>query len=123
MIRIRIRNRDAAGYVRHAQPFQGSNLYGEYFRCPGNQEGQYGFVVYSYGPHFPIYIGIHMANQTRWFANKDRYSAATPRHQSQARPVPHDQLQWLTTEGMLRVVRGGYQALVSARVIDGEVVS
>ena len=72
-------------YVQRKQPFHNSNkqLYGKW-------EGDL-YVVYSYGPHWPLYINWKGV----WFKNKDKYSPTTNKHSSQANPlvgtVPLDQ--------------------------------
>jgi len=55
------------------------------------------YVVYSYGPHFPIVAcirGTWFANIERfrgtWFANSERYAVATTRHQIAARACLHE---------------------------------
>ena len=106
---MKIANKDARQYVQKLQPFQGSNLFAEYF-CPdpeGSSEGQNGYVVYSYGRHFPMYICLTIEGEDIWFANRGKYSRSTTRHQSQARPVTDGtQMHWLPTGRMLRIISG-----------------
>lgn len=71
----RIANRHAHEYVSRREPFKGSNLYGE--RLPGG-----GYVVYSYGPHWPLYV----YDGTHWWRNEDKYGTTTSKHSGQACP-------------------------------------
>ena len=71
----RITNRRAGDYVGQCTPFKGSNLYGEALPLGG-------FVVYSYGPHWPLYI----YDGCTWYENASRITPSTSRHRSQARP-------------------------------------
>lgn len=108
---IRINNRDARQYVTSLTPFMGSNLFSVAYDDL--------YVVYSYGNHFPIYI--HSALSGGWYANSDRYSSSTSRHQSLARPFAVDtDAIWLSTEGMLVLANHGFKVLLTRR-IKGEV--
>ena len=71
----RVTNRRAGDYVGQCTPFKGSNLYGETLPLGG-------FVVYSYGPHWPLYI----YDGRTWYENASHVSPSTTRHRSQARP-------------------------------------
>lgn len=64
-------------YVQRKQPFHNSNkqLYGKW-------EGDL-YVVYSYGPHWPLYINWKGV----WFANTSKVSRTTTKHASQTRPL------------------------------------
>lgn len=119
---MKIANKNAREYVQKQHPFEGSNLFAELF-CSNPKdaiEGQSGYVVYSYGKHFPIYISLHLGGHDVWFANKDKYSISTTRHQSQARPVwDGGQMHWLDTRWMLHIIAGGYQAIAQQRVLTG----
>lgn len=42
------------------------------------------YVVYSYGPHWPLFI--HDRNTQRWYENEDRYGRTTSKHRSQCHP-------------------------------------
>ena len=77
----RIANKDARDYVRRGEPFQGSNLFGEYDDSDEGSNTPY--VVYSYGHHFPMFI--YLGNS--WYENSDKYSVSTSKQQSQARPT------------------------------------
>ena len=77
----RIANKDAQEYVQKAEPFQGSNLFGEYDDL--NEGSNTPYVVYSYGYHFPMFI--YLGNS--WYENSDKYSVSTSKQQSQTRPT------------------------------------
>lgn len=109
---MKIANKNASGYVANRQAFQGSNMFAEV--------SQYGYVVYSYGKHFPMYICLHPGGQDIWFANRDKRSRTTTRHQSQARPTwDGTKMHWLSTEWMRRIADGGYTAVVKYRIMTG----
>jgi len=71
----RIANRDASAYVQNRMPFVGSHTY-------GNTDLHDTYVVYSYGPHFPLFVYTH----GQWFETTDKFSRTTSKHQSQLRP-------------------------------------
>jgi hypothetical protein len=60
------------------------------FKCHGNlfsrwetaSDGSRMYVVYSYGPHWPLFVW----HDGVWYENKDRYSVTTSKHRSQAHP-------------------------------------
>jgi len=85
---MKIANKAARPYVEKQLPFEGSNLYGSLFCVKPTEPlpGDYGYVVYSYGPHHPLLVAITLDNRTHWFANEDGYSQSTKRHMSQCRP-------------------------------------
>jgi hypothetical protein len=72
---VKIANKNGRGFVKGCWAFEGSHVYGRW-------ESRACYVVYSYGQHFPMYAKIRGA----WYANKDKYSVSTSRHQSQYRP-------------------------------------
>ena len=118
---MKIANRDARPFVQQRHPFKGNNLYGTYFCSnPSSIEmGHSGFVVYSYGEHWPLFIAMTLVpyGPDVWFENKDRHSVTTSKHRSQTHP--HQPTTLLSTEHMLLLRRKGYRALVAARVIEG----
>jgi hypothetical protein len=61
------------------------------------------YVVYSYGPHFPMYIYDTEVNQ--WVGNKDRYSRTTSNHQTATHPG--DVSFWLDRNGMQDLISAG----------------
>lgn len=119
---MKIANRDAREFVQKQHPFEGSNMFAEFFCVDPKDktEGQSGYVVYSFGKHFPMYICLHLGGQDIWFANEDKYSRTTTRHQSQARPIwDGSKMHWLSTEWMLRIVNRGYTTIAKDRVLTG----
>ncbi len=107
---MKITNRDARKFVQQRLPFQGSNLFAH---TRTSEDGTTWYVVYSYGPHHPLFVwadGI-------WFENEDRFSVTTSKHRSQTHPlcptVP------LSTEWMQRLARGGYWAIAKERILQG----
>jgi hypothetical protein len=116
---MKINNKNAREFVVKQHPFKGHNMIAEVFDTKDSTEGQTGYVVYSYGRHFPIYICLHLGGRDIWFANKNTYSRSTTRHQSQARPVwEGSAMHWLSTEWMLRIVSGGYRSIAKQRVVQ-----
>ncbi len=121
---MKIANKNARQLVEKQHPFEGSNLFGQLFCVDPKDDtpGQYGYVVYSYGPHHPLLACVHVEGRDLWFANEDGYSQSTKRHMSQCRPDMYNkaiQMQWLSTGWMKRLVNGGFRELMSARVIEG----
>lgn len=105
----RIANKAAREYVRRRAPFRGSNMYAEE-RVLGESVI---YTVYSYGEHFPMYIAETTAdNHTHWYANQEKFSQSTTRHQSQARPSYDTQIIPMDTDDMKILARGGLMALV-----------
>ena len=117
---MKIANKNCREYVQRREPFQGSNLWGAWIKSTLVESSDEQYVVFSYGHHFPIYIFDQDTQQ--WFANKDKYSLTTTRHQSQARPISDGtQLQWLDTRRMIVLATIGYTEFVKRRVIEGVV--
>lgn len=67
-------------YVQERKPFTNHNkqLYAEWV-------SPHIYVVYSYGPHWPLYI--YCADTNCWYANEDKVSRTTSRHSSQTHPL------------------------------------
>lgn len=78
---IRTTNRGARDYVRNGVPFTNSNgqLYGKWVSPQL-------YVVYSYGPHWPLFI--YCTDTRRWYANEDKASRTTNGHYGYAHPLP-----------------------------------
>jgi len=72
----KIANKDASEYVNRCEEFEGSNTFAE--------SGADLYIVYSYGRHFPMYVYDYTTRE--WYANSDKYSTTTSKHQSQCRP-------------------------------------
>lgn len=81
----------ARQYVQELKPFHNnsktgsgpkdSTLWGEWQTFADGKPSIY--VVYSYRRNFPIYANWKGV----WFANKDKFSRTTSKHQSQAHPL------------------------------------
>lgn len=74
------------------------------------------YVVYSYGPHFPMYACIG----EKWYANSDSYSRTTGKHKSQARPC-FDTIP-VTTAQLNDLIDAAYWTAVS-KAIDAKKVA
>ena len=97
-------NRDVGALVARRNEFQTGNktMYSQWITDQSDPEFYRSiYVVFSYGQHFPMYIFDDAAGL--WYANKDKYSSTTSRHQTHARPPRVD--QWFDTEGMRSIVR------------------
>ena len=71
-------NKNARELVEKRETFKGSNTFSSiHTRTKGNI-----YAVYSYGYHFPMYI----FKAGKWYANSDKYSVSTSKHQTQLRP-------------------------------------
>ena len=107
----RIANKAARRMVELRRPFEGSHLFAREHVPPHQHTTLY--VVYSYGPHFPIYIAEtdNETGHTEWYENNERYSQSTTRHQSQADPykpcVP------MTAGAMRRIAAEGIAGFVA----------
>jgi len=71
----KIANRDVREEVKACRAFKANNVFGE--RITPSL-----YVVYSYGHHFPMYVCLF----GQWYANTDKYSVTTSKHQGQANP-------------------------------------
>ena len=76
----RVNNNDAIPLIRNRQDFEnhGGTMYASHMYGPASL-----YVVYSYGPHFPM--AIYEFQTRQWFYNTDHYSPITGRHQSVVR--------------------------------------
>jgi maltose-binding protein MalE len=92
-------NQDARTLTRNRQEFKTSNgtIYGTHNLLADT------YTVYSYGPHFPMYVYDYRMNE--WYGNSDKYSRTTTRHQSVTRPpnVSH----WVDTETLKSLAEVG----------------
>ena len=110
----KISNSDMRVHVQQRDVFTNHNSTVEAYWKADNR-GDMRYVVYSYGDHFPMYIYDERLSQ--WFGNRDRYSVTTSRHQSQCMPVVRDDITWLETHWMQRLVGYGYDELVRQRLL------
>jgi hypothetical protein len=94
-------------YVEKCLPFLGSNLSAVWI----SQR----YIVYSYGPHWPLFIYEQVTDT--WYANRDKRSQSTSRHYSQANPstyAPQIKLVPLSTRDMAVVADAGSVGLIEA---------
>jgi hypothetical protein len=109
---MKIANRDARQYVQRQLPFSGNNLYGHLWSVGGEPtDGQYGYAVFSYGPHWPLWV--HTAG--RWYGNEDKYGTTTSKHKTQTWPLGND-IIWLDVDGMRLLVAEGLRGLTTRRI-------
>jgi hypothetical protein len=118
---MKIANRNARSYVQRLHPFQGNNLYGSYF-CTNPSSGDMGdsgYVVYSYGDHWPLFIAMTLVphGPTVWFENEDRYGTTTSKHRSQTHPYPPQGTTLLSKDQMVLLYRKGYKAIAKDRIL------
>lgn len=98
--------------VQQRNAFTASNIYARYIttNADGSQVEPCRYAVFSYGAHFPMYIYEGGA----WYANIDKYSPSTSRHQSQANPCTgQTQAIPMTTAQMQTIVRWGIAGLAA----------
>jgi hypothetical protein len=114
---VKIANRDARPFVKSRVPFQGNNLYGRTWMSNPSSivEGDYGYAVFSYGEHWPLFAAVTLGGHTVWFENKDRHSVTTSKHRSQTHP--HVDTVPLTQAEMIHLIAKGYTALARQRVV------
>lgn len=86
-------NSKARVLVENRKEFKGNNTFAE-------QKGLV-YFVYSYGYHFPIYA----FKCGQWYANRDKYSQSTSKHQSQLSPNNRHEFIFLSTEEMIALSR------------------
>lgn len=100
----KIANKDAREYVNRCEDFTGSNIFAEVIRhhtCGCNEDL---YVVYSYGTHFPMYVYDYSTRE--WYANSDKYSPTTSKHQSQCRPS-FEIAREFNTEDLIDLIKTG----------------
>lgn len=104
---MRISTREAAAYAARHTPFQShGSLYA--------QREPVGYTVYSYGPHWPLYV--YDAACKAWFGNKEKRSVTTSRHASAAMPRGVN-ITWLSLDEIQTVNRAGFAALAARKVL------
>ncbi len=108
----KITNKTAREYVKSKTPFVGSNLQGVITNV--------GYIVYSYGNHWPLFIAIRIGERDVWFENEDRYSSTSSKHRSQCHP--HWETVKVSVTFMKRLVLEGYTAIAKDRVVSGVVL-
>tara|TARA_Y100000004_G_scaffold180703_1_gene225598 strand:- start:252 stop:599 length:348 start_codon:yes stop_codon:yes gene_type:complete len=111
----KIANRDASESVNNRHAFQGSNIFAEVIRhhtCGCNEDL---YVVYSYGYHFPMYVFDYTTRE--WYANSDKYSPTTSKHQSQCRPSGEIAREFNTADLKKLIDRGGLTEWVKWKAV------
>lgn len=84
--------------VARLKPFRDANKYAI------NSDNGRLYVVYSYGPHFPMFVFDRAFGQ--WYANEDRYSATTSKHIGQCYPhmVRADEFCYASTKHLIAMI-------------------
>lgn len=84
--------------VAQLKPFRDANKYAI------NTDNGRLYVVYSYGPHWPLLMFDRLTGW--WWANEDKYSVTTTRHMSQCRPytVPSDEFRYVSAASLRGVI-------------------
>ena len=102
----RINGRLSRPYVQRKLPFKNSNgqLYAEW-------HGDDRYAVYSYGPHWPLFVYVPEVNL--WFENKEKYGPTTSKHRTFTHP--HCDTVLLSLEQIKVLDRLGYSALTYER--------
>ena len=105
-------NKNCRLLVQNRQAFTANNIFAEYVTA--NADGQpldtCRYVVYSYGKHFPMYIYEGGA----WYANIDKFSVSTSKHQTQANPCLGQSTPMpMNTLAMQTIVRYGIAGLAA----------
>ena len=108
----RINGRHSRPYVQRQEAFKNSNgqLYAEWLDTPDGSFARY--CVYSYGPHWPLFIYVPEINT--WFENKEKYGTTTSRHHTLTHP--HCLTVLLTLKQMTVLDRLGYSSLILDRL-------
>jgi hypothetical protein len=110
----RIPNRAASSMVTNLRPFEGSNL----FARETFTEHSKLYSVFSYGEHFPMYVAETVKDpdtgkhETHWYANVDKWSRTTSKHQGQTHPLVNYMVP-MDTDRMKHIARGGLMELVA----------
>lgn len=103
----KIANKDASQYVNRCEDFTGNNTFG---RREVNQ-----YIVYSYSTHFPMYVYDYTTQE--WYANSDKYSKTTSKHQSQCRPRFEIAREFNTADLQNLIDRGSLAAWVKWKAV------
>lgn len=112
---MKIANRDARSLVQRLHPFEGNNLFAQFFCAnPSSADpGDHGYVVFSYGQHWPLFVHCNGV----WYENEERASVSTSKHRTQVHP--HQPTVLLSLTWMQRLVKGGYKAIARERILTG----
>jgi hypothetical protein len=110
----RTTNTKCKEYVSQLLPFKASNLYAQWV-YPDNEEEPAQYVVYSWGPHFPLFI--YDVPQKQWFRNESGTTQSTNAHRWDARLIVA--YMQLDCDTMLDIVTEGAR-VVHQNVLDKE---
>lgn len=110
---MKIANRDARQFVQRLHPFEGNNLFAQFFCADTSSAhpGDHGYIVFSYGTHWPLFIHCNGV----WYENEERASRTTSKHRTQTHP--HQPTVLLSTAWLKRLARGGYKAIAKERIL------
>lgn len=94
---VRTSNTKCGEYVMRRVEFDGHQLYSRYLQPDI-------YVVYSYGPHWPLYANIRGV----WYRNTEKVSLSTTRQSGYARPA--DDVLDVDCEGMKSTIAAAFRA-------------
>ena len=103
----RISNAEARKYVKTRVSFITNN------KTLFSEQRETGYVVYSYGSHFPLFI--YEPISARWYENEDKYSRTTSMHRTKAHP--HTETIKLSTYGMTMLINRGFGWMCEQRIL------
>lgn len=107
----RINNRNSSRYVSYLKEFRGSNMYAVHLH--GNNKHTY--VVYSYGPHWPMWVYDYGTRE--WYGMADKYSSSTSKQQGQSHPnVLDDEIHWYGEDMMIKIATHGFNGAIADRL-------
>jgi hypothetical protein len=105
-----LNNDQVAAYVNRTQPF--SNRNGTMWASWYGDSSSNRYVVFSYGPHWPMYVWCVRTRQ--WYGNQGKTSRTTSRHMTQARPKGY--IKWLSAGQMRAIASMGTLGFLKERV-------
>lgn len=110
----RINGRLSRHYVQRREAFKNSNgqLYAEWHGLDGRENSEARYCVYSYGPHWPLFI--YVPHVSTWFENKEKYGTTTSKHRTFTHP--HCDTVALSHEQMKLLDQLGYSSLIFDRL-------
>lgn len=110
----RINGRHSRGYVKARTEFKNSNgqLYAEWRGDEWMGDPNKRYCVYSYGPHWPLFIYVPQVDT--WFENKEKCSTTTSKHRTFTHP--HCDTVALSHEQMKLLDQLGYSSLIFDRL-------
>ena len=113
----RINGRTARPYVQRKEPFKNNNgqLFAVWVGLDGIENNNSRYVVYSYGPHWPLFVYVPKADT--WFENKEKYGSTTSKHRTFTHP--HCDTVPLSLENVKLLDRLGYTSMAYERLTNG----